>query len=84
MKSPIVAIVAGTLLIAAPVSAQKVDCSGARPCNPRQECVAKAEQKLQGAALEAAKKDCARMPTSGTCYGGPLPAECAEAGKKQK
>ena len=53
-------------------------------CNPQKECLAQASG-LKGAAAEAAKRDCARMPTSGTCFGGPddTPGDRSERGKKK-
>ena len=36
-------------------------------CNPQAECLARAAG-LNGPAAAAAKKDCGRMPTSGTCF----------------
>ena len=53
-------------------------------CNPQKECLARAAV-LEGAAAEAAKRDCRRMPTSGTCYGAPVdtPADRSERGKKK-
>ena len=36
-------------------------------CNPQAECLARAAG-LKGPAAAAAKKDCGRMPTSGTCF----------------
>lgn len=36
-------------------------------CNPQAECLARASR-LQGAAADAARRDCRRMPTSGTCF----------------
>lgn len=53
------------------------------PCNPQKECMARAAG-LKGAAAEAAKGDCRRMPTSGTCFGAPAdtPADRSERGKK--
>jgi hypothetical protein len=36
-------------------------------CNPQAECLARAAD-LKGPAAAAAKKDCGRMPTSGTCF----------------
>jgi len=36
-------------------------------CNPQAECRARAAG-LDGPAAAAAKKDCGRMPTSGTCF----------------
>ena len=80
MASRLVPILATTLLVATPAAAQgKDECSGGRgrACNPQQECMAQAERKLKGSALDAARRDCNRMPTSGTCFGGDLPADCA-------
>ena len=65
-----------------PATAQK-----ARTCNPQQECVAKVEQRLKGPALDAARRDCARLPPSGTCYGPETyspQAECRERQGKKK
>ena len=36
-------------------------------CNPQAECLARATG-LKGPAAAAAKKDCGRMPTRGTCF----------------
>ena len=36
-------------------------------CNPQAECLARAAD-LDAPAAAAAKKDCRRMPTSGTCF----------------
>lgn len=76
-----------TLLVVASAAAQaKEECSGGRgrACNPRQECLAQAERKLKGAALDAARKDCSRMPTSGTCFGGDIPADCAQSQSQRR
>jgi hypothetical protein len=61
---------------ALPAAAQPRDCGSlptsaqkSHTCNPQQECVAKLESKLKGPALDAARKDCQRLPSSGTCYG---------------
>jgi hypothetical protein len=53
-------------------------------CNPQKECLARAA-KLKGAAAAAAKRDCQRMPTSGTCFGAPddTPADRPERGKQK-
>ena len=53
-------------------------------CNPQKECLARAAG-LKGAAAEAAKRDCSRMPTSGTCYGAPAdaPGDRSDRGKKK-
>ena len=73
----LVSIAFGSLLLVAalPAAAQTPDCSRlpasaqkARSCNPQQECVAKVEQRLKGPALESARRDCQRLPASGTCY----------------
>jgi hypothetical protein len=92
----LVSIVFGSLLLAAalPAAAQVPDCSRlpasaqkARSCNPQQECVAKVEQRLKGPALESARRDCQRLPASGTCYGPETyspQAECRERQGKKK
>ena len=85
-----------SLLLAAagPAVAQSQDCSSlpasaqrARTCNPQQECLAQVERSLKGPALDSGRRDCQRMPTSGTCYGPETyspQAECqARAGKKK-
>lgn len=36
-------------------------------CNPQAECLARAGR-LQGPAADAARRDCGRMPTTGTCF----------------
>jgi hypothetical protein len=65
-----------------PTSAQR-----ARPCNPQQECLAQVERRLTGPALESGRRDCQRLPTSGTCYGPETynpQAEClARQGKRR-
>jgi hypothetical protein len=83
-------LVAG--LLATPAPAQ--DCSKlpataqrARPCSPRQECVAQVERSLQGSALESARRDCQRLPAAGTCYGPETyspQAECRARQGRQK
>jgi hypothetical protein len=79
-------------LLAAPAQAQ--DCSKlpataqrARPCSPRQECVAQVERSLRGPALESARRDCQRLPAAGTCYGPETyspQAECLERQGRRK
>jgi hypothetical protein len=88
-------LLASLALTALPALAQPKDCGAlpnsaqkARTCNPQTECVAQVEGKLKGPALESARKDCQRLPTSGTCYGPDTynpQAECREAqgGKKK-
>jgi hypothetical protein len=87
-------VFASLLLAALPAAAQAQDCSSlpataqkARTCNPQRECVAKVEQRLKGPALESARRDCARLPASGTCYGPETyspQAECRERQGKKK
>ena len=73
---PLAFLLVCLLATALPAAAQPKDCSSlptsaqkARTCNPQQECVAQVENKLKGPALEAARRDCQRLPTGGTCYG---------------
>lgn len=80
-------MLAAALLVAAPLahaSGRGDDGRKPYPCNPQQECLARAAR-LKGAAAEAAKRDCSRMPTSGTCYGAPAdtPADRSERGRKR-
>jgi hypothetical protein len=49
--------------------------------------VAKVEQRFKGGALDTARRDCARLPTAGTCYGPETynpQAECRERQGKRK
>jgi hypothetical protein len=91
-----VSMLFATLLLAVPLpaAAQGQDCSTlptsapkARPCNPQQECLARVQQRVTGPALESARRDCARLPASGTCYGPETSnpqAEClARQGKRR-
>jgi hypothetical protein len=76
------------LRVAGTAAAQSQDCSRlptsaqrARTCNPQQECLAQVERTLKGPALESGRRDCQRLPTSGTCYGPETynpQAECRE------
>ncbi|HET7342342.1 MAG TPA: hypothetical protein VFL90_12845 [Methylomirabilota bacterium] len=94
MKRVVVLLLAALALGAAPALAQPSECSAlpssaqrAHTCNPRQQCLAQVEGKLKGAALESARKDCQRLPTSGTCYGPDTfnpQAECREAKGNKK
>jgi hypothetical protein len=87
-------LLASLLLTAVPVLAQPQECSSlpasaqrARTCNPQQECLAQVERTLKGAGLESARKDCQRLPTSGTCYGPDTynpQAECREQAHKKR
>jgi hypothetical protein len=80
-------------LMAAPAAAQPGDCGAlprsaqkARTCNPQQDCLAKVDR-LKGAARDAARKDCQRLPSSGTCYGPDTfnpQADCRERQTKKR
>jgi hypothetical protein len=86
-------LAASLLLVPLPAAAAQ-DCSSlptsaqrARACNPQQECLARVEQRLKGPGLEAARRDCRRLPDSGTCYGPETynpQAECRERQGKKK
>ena len=94
MTRLLLALVAVIALAALPAAAQPRDCGSlpasaqkARTCNPQQECIAQVEGKLKGPALDSARKDCQRLPTSGTCYGPETynpQAECREMQGKKK
>ena len=94
MTRVLLALIAAIALTAVPAAAQPRDCGSlpasaqkARTCNPQQECLAQVEGKLKGPALDSARKDCQRLPTSGTCYGPETynpQAECREAQGKKK
>ena len=94
MTRVLVLATAAIALTALPAAAQPRDCGSlpssaqkARTCNPQQECVARLEGKLKGPALESARRDCQRLPTSGTCYGPDTfnpQAECREAKGNKK
>ena len=94
MTRVLLLLVAALALATLPAAAQPKDCGAlpnsaqkARTCNPQQECVAQVEGKLKGPALESARKDCQRLPTSGTCYGPDTfnpQAECREGPGKKK
>ena len=86
MKTLISVAAAAVLLVGAPLSYAGGRGDDRKPydCNPQKECLARAAG-LKGAAAEAAKRDCSRMPTSGTCYGAPAdtPGDRSERGKKK-
>lgn len=94
MMRVLVGLVAAITLAALPAAAQPRDCGSlpssaqrARTCNPQQECIAQVEGKLKGPALESARRDCQRLPTSGTCYGPDTynpQADCREQQGKKK
>jgi hypothetical protein len=90
MKTRRASIVLASWLLAAPAAAWAQDCSNlpataqrARQCNPQQECMAKVEQRFKGPALEAARRDCARLPPAGTCYGPETYSPQAECRERQ-
>ena len=62
-----------------PTSAQR-----ARTCNPQQHCLAQVERTLKGPALESGRRDCQRLPTSGTCYGPEVYNPQAECQARQR
>ena len=88
----VVWILGATLLLTAlPAAAQPPDCSSlpasaqrARTCNPQQECVAQVEKSLKGPAVESGRRDCQRLPTSGTCYGPEIYNPQAECRDRQR
>jgi hypothetical protein len=87
MKTLAAAFTVTLLVVAAPLAHAAGRDEGGRkpyPCNPQKECMARAAG-LKGAAAEAAKRDCSRMPTSGTCFGASVdaPADRSERGKKK-
>jgi hypothetical protein len=87
MKRLVAPLTISLLVLAAPGAyAAGRDGGAGKPyaCNPQKECMARAAG-LKGAAAEGAKRDCARMPTSGTCFGAPddTPGDRAERGKKK-
>ena len=94
MTRVLLLLVAALALATLPAAAQPKDCGAlpssaqkARTCNPQQECVAQLEGKLKGLALESGRKDCQRLPTSGTCYGPDTfnpQADCREQQQTRK
>jgi hypothetical protein len=87
MNTVVASFALALVVLAAPLAhAAGRDGDGRKPypCNPQQECLARAAR-LKGAAAEAAKRDCSRMPTSGTCFGAPAdqPADRSERGRKK-
>jgi hypothetical protein len=56
------------------------DWKGGKPyaCNPQAECLSRAAG-LEGSAAAAARRDCSRMPTSGTCF-SPDDSQSADRG----
>ena len=70
MRAALIAV-SLALVVSAPTLAYAAgrDNRNGKPykCNPQAECLARANR-LQGAAAAAARRDCGRMPTSGTCF----------------
>jgi hypothetical protein len=70
MRAALIAVTL-SLVVTAPTLAYAGgrDARNGKPykCNPQAECLARADR-LQGAAAVAARRDCGRMPTSGTCF----------------
>ena len=70
MRSVLVAVALALVIATPPLAyAGGRDGRNGKPykCNPQAECLARAK-KLQGPAADAARRDCSRMPTSGTCF----------------
>jgi hypothetical protein len=91
MRRVIWLLVAALLLTALPTAAQAPDCSNlpasaqrARICNPQRECMAQVERSLKGPAMESGRRDCQRLPTSGTCYGPEMYNPQAECRDRQR
>jgi hypothetical protein len=68
MRAALIVLTLAAVVAAAPPPAHASGRAG-KPyaCNPQAECLARASS-LRGAAAEAARRDCARMPTEGTCF----------------
>jgi hypothetical protein len=86
MKHLVVPMIACLALVAGPVAAaqNQKDCGVAQTCNPQAECLKQADRALKGPSLAAARKDCGRMPTRGTCYGPDLQNAACQDGKKSE
>jgi hypothetical protein len=82
MRAALIAAVLALLVTAPPLAyAADRNARNGKPykCNPQAECLARAS-KLQGAAAAAARRDCGRMPTAGTCF-SPDEAQADRPGK---
>jgi hypothetical protein len=82
MRAALIAAVLALLVTTPPLAyAADRDARNGKPykCNPQAECLARAST-LQGAAAAAARRDCGRMPTSGTCF-SPENAQADRSGK---
>jgi hypothetical protein len=87
MKAVVSALALALVVVTPPFAyAAGRDDGGRKPyaCNPQKECMARAAG-LKGAAAEGARRDCARMPTSGTCFGAAddSPGDRPERAKKK-
>ena len=81
MRVVIIAAVLALVVTTPLAYAADRDARNGKPykCNPQAECLARAST-LQGAAAVAARRDCGRMPTSGTCF-SPDNAQADRSGK---
>ena len=82
MRTVFIAVVLALVVTTPPLAyAADRNARNGKPykCNPQAECLARAS-KLQGAAAAAARRDCGRMPTSGTCF-SPENAQADRSGK---
>ena len=82
MRAALIVVTLGLVVIAPSLAyAGGRDARNGKPykCNPQAECLARANR-LQGAAADAARRDCGRMPTSGTCF-SPDDAQADRAGR---
>jgi hypothetical protein len=66
----------GTIALAATLAWASADCSSLptsalreRTCNPQQECFNAIPKNAKGPQLEARRKECSRLPTTGVCHG---------------
>jgi hypothetical protein len=87
----VIALPAGMAGARGAASARGDECSALptsarRPwtCSPRAECQKMIGRDLAGPALAAARADCERLPTSGTCYGPETYNPQAECRARQK
>ena len=62
-----------------PSSAQRT-----RTCNPQRECLAQVERTLKGPALQSGRRDCQRLPCSGTCFGPETYSPHADCRERQR
>ena len=70
MRAVLTAVAVALVVVTPPLAyAAGREARNGKPyaCNPQAECRARAAG-LNGPAAAAAKRDCGRMPTSGTCF----------------